>query len=153
MISELGARSAFPAQTGVDKQVRILVVEDYEPFRAHICRTLRQQPCLDVVGEADDGLAAVFKAQMLQPDLILLDIGLPKLNGIEAARRILSANSAARIIFVTHESSLDIVRHAIRLGVAAYVRKLYIREDLLMAINTVLRGQHFVSSGLATRSI
>ena len=66
----------------------ILVVDDYEPWRRFVSTTLQKQPKLQVIGEALDGLEAVQKAQQLQPDLILLDIGLPTLNGIEAARRI-----------------------------------------------------------------
>jgi CheY-like chemotaxis protein len=67
---------------------RVLVVEDYEPFRRFVCSTLGTRPELQIVGEASDGLQAVQKAEELQPDLILLDIGLPTLNGIEAAHRI-----------------------------------------------------------------
>jgi CheY-like chemotaxis protein len=68
--------------------VRVLVVEDSEPFRRFLCSTLGKRPELQIVGEVSDGLEAVHKVQELQPDLILLDIGLPTLNGIEAARRL-----------------------------------------------------------------
>ena len=77
----------------------VLVVEDYEPFRRFICSTLAKRPGLQIVGEVSGGLQAVQKAQELQPDLILLDIGLPKLNGIEAARRISRLEPAAKILF------------------------------------------------------
>src|SRR5271167_2404752 len=68
--------------------VRVLVVDDYEPLRRFVCSTLGKKPELHVIGEVSDGLEAVRKAEELQPDLILLDIGLPTLNGIEAARQI-----------------------------------------------------------------
>ena len=68
--------------------VRVLVVEDWEPFRRFLCSTLAKRPELQIIGEVSDGLEAVHKAEELQPDLILLDIGLPTLNGIGAARRI-----------------------------------------------------------------
>jgi CheY-like chemotaxis protein len=69
-------------------EFRVLVVEDYEPFRRFVCSTLSKRPDLQIVGEVSDGLEAVLKARELRPDLILLDVGLPTLNGIEAARRI-----------------------------------------------------------------
>ena len=69
-------------------KVGVLVVEDFDPFRQFVCSTLGKRPELEIVGEASDGLEALYKAEELQPDLILLDIGLPSLNGIEAAQRI-----------------------------------------------------------------
>ena len=80
---------------------RILVVDDYEPWRGFVLTTLQKQPELQVIGEAVDGLEAVQKAQQLQPDLILLDIGLPTLNEIEAARRIRELSPKSRILFVS----------------------------------------------------
>jgi len=68
--------------------IRVLVVDDYEPFRRLVCSTVGKVPALQIVGEASDGLEAVRRAEELKPDLVLLDIGLPELNGIEAARRI-----------------------------------------------------------------
>src|SRR5882762_387129 len=68
--------------------VRVLVVDDYEPFRRFVCSTLGKRPEWQIVGQASDGLEAVQKAEELQPDLIVLDLGLPTLHGIEAARRI-----------------------------------------------------------------
>ena len=69
--------------------IRVMVVEDFHPFRRFVCSKLEQRPELQVICEVSDGLEAVQKAEELKPDLILLDIGLPTLNGIEAARRIL----------------------------------------------------------------
>ena len=76
--------------------VRVLVVDDHEPFRRFACSTLAKRRNLQVIGEASDGLEAVRKAEELQPDLIVLDIGLPTLNGIEVARRIRSYALNAR---------------------------------------------------------
>ena len=76
--------------------VRVLVVDDSEPFRRFICSTLRKRPELQIVGETSDGLEAVNKAEELQPDLIVLDIGLPALDGIEAGRRIASSALTAK---------------------------------------------------------
>ena len=85
--------------------IRILVVEDHEPFRRFVCSTLAKRPEMHIVAEATDGLEAVQKAEELQPDLILFDVGLPKLNGIEAARRIRTVSPESKILFVSQESS------------------------------------------------
>jgi CheY-like chemotaxis protein len=82
-------------------QVRILVVEDFEPFRRFVCATLQARPEWQVIAEASDGLQAVQKAEELKPDLILLDIGLPGLNGIEAARRIRKLSINSKIVLVS----------------------------------------------------
>jgi DNA-binding NarL/FixJ family response regulator len=128
--------------------VNILVVDDHEPFRQFVCTTLGRQPNLQVIGEVQDGLDAVEQAEALQPDLILLDIGLPRLNGIEAARRIRRLAPRARIIFLTQESSSDVVREAFISGASAYVTKMLAGKDLLAAVEMVMQGKQFVSSGL-----
>jgi DNA-binding NarL/FixJ family response regulator len=99
-----------------------------------------------VICEVSDGLEAVQKAEELKPDLILLDIGLPTLNGIEAARRIRKLVPESKIIFSTQETDADIVQEAMRLGAWAYVFKTHAECDLLPAIHAVLSGKRFVSS-------
>src|SRR5215471_7104732 len=101
--------------------LRILVVEDYEPFRRVICSTLRERDFR--VTETSDGLEAVEKAQELQPDLVLFDIGLPRLNGIESAKQVRSLVPNAKVMFVSQESSPDVVLEAFRLGAHGYVHK------------------------------
>jgi len=127
---------------------RVLVVEDHEPFRRYVCSTLQGQVDLQVIGEPEDGLQAVQHAEALQPDLILFDIGLPQLNGIEAARQIRKLAPNARIIFLTQESSAEVVREALSLGAWGYVLKAQAQNDLLAAIAAVANGERFVSSGL-----
>ena len=102
-----------------------------------------QKVVQDIV-EVSDGLQAVREAQRLQPDLILLDIGLPTLNGIEAARQIRTLSPASKIIFVTQESSADVVQEAISIGVSGYVVKTDVGDELLGAIVAVLRGEQFI---------
>jgi CheY-like chemotaxis protein len=128
--------------------LRILVVEDYVPFRRLVCSTLLQKPEFQVIGEASDGLEAVQKAGELQPDLVLLDIGLPKLNGFQAAQQISTAAPCARLLFVSQESSSDILQEAFRLGADGYVHKQRAQNDLFHAIDAVLAGKTFVSEGL-----
>lgn len=125
------------------------MVEDFEPFRRVVASILQQQSELQIISESSDGLEAVRKAEELQPDLILLDIGLPRLNGIEAARRIRRVSPGSKILFVSQESSVDLVREALTLGAQGYVVKLDAGSDLLTAVNTVLRGETFLSRTLA----
>jgi DNA-binding NarL/FixJ family response regulator len=129
--------------------VRVLVVEDFEPFRRFIASTLQETAELRIICEASDGLEAVQKAQELQPDLIVLDIGLPTLNGIEAARRIRQVSPESKILFLSQESSVDAVQEALGLGAHGYVVKAHAGSDLLAAVEAVLQGNQFVSSGLS----
>jgi DNA-binding NarL/FixJ family response regulator len=129
--------------------VRVLVVDDYEPFRRFICSTLGRKPELQVVAETADGLEAVHKAEELRPDLIVLDIGLPTLNGIEAARRIRKLSPKSKILFVSQESSADAVQEALSLGALGYVVKAHAGSELLSAVGAVLEGKQFVSGGLS----
>jgi CheY-like chemotaxis protein len=121
-------------------------VEDHEQFRRFIYSTLEKAPELQVIGIVSDGLAAVQKAEELQPDLILLDIGLPKLNGIEAARRIRRLSPETKILFVSQESSADVVREALGTGASGYIVKTDAGRELLEAVSAVLRGEFFVGA-------
>ena len=128
---------------------RVLVVEDSEPFRKFICSALGKRPELQIIGEVTDGLEAVQKAEELQPDLIVLDIGLPSLNGINAARRIRKVAPHSKILFVTQESSTDVAQEALGLGALGYVVKAHAGRELLVAVEDVRQGRRFVSAGLA----
>jgi CheY-like chemotaxis protein len=112
---------------------------------------LQARPEWQVISEASDGLEAVEKAQDLKPDLILLDIGLPKLNGIEAARQIRQLSPRSKIIFLSQNNNLDVVRSALNTGAHGYVRKTDVKRQLFPAMDAVLRGEQFVSSGLKGR--
>jgi DNA-binding NarL/FixJ family response regulator len=128
--------------------IRVLVVDDYEPFRRLVRSTLGKRPALQIVGEAADGVAAVRQAEELKPDLILLDIGLPMLNGMEAARRILKLLPECKILFLSQETSADVVQEALSFGAMGYVSKTRTASDLLAAVEAVLERRRFVSSGL-----
>ena len=118
--------------------IRVLLVEDYEPWRRYLSSMVREQPGLQVIGEVSDGLEAVHKAAALQPDLILLDIGLPSVNGIEAARQIRRLAPASKILFVSENRSVDIAEEALRTGAGGYVLKADAAGDLLPAVKAVL---------------
>jgi len=128
--------------------VRILLVDDYEPFRRFVRSTLRKRPSLQIVAEVSDGLEAIQQAEELKPDLILLDIGLPTLNGIEAAREIRKLAPESKIIFVTQESLADVVQEALSMGVLGYVLKAQAGTDLIAAVEAVIEGRQFLSSSL-----
>jgi DNA-binding NarL/FixJ family response regulator len=132
--------------------LRVLIVDDYEPFRQFIGTKLQTNPQLRIVKEVCDGAEAVQQAQELQPDLILLDIGLPTLNGIEAARRIRKVSPTAKILFVTENRSTDIAEEALSTGAGGYVVKSDAGSELLPAIEAVLHGKQFVSAGLKDRN-
>src|SRR5246127_1645814 len=123
---------------------RVLVVEDHEPFRRFVCSTLEKRPQLQIVCEASDGLDAVRRAEELHPDLILLDVGLPSLNGIEAARRIRKLSHKSKILFISENRSWDIAEEALRMGAGGYVVKSDAAGELLPAVEAVLRGKRYV---------
>ena len=129
--------------------IRVLVVEDYEPFRRFLISTLQDRAEVRDIHEVSDGLEAVQEAQTLQPDLILLDIGLPRLNGVEAARRIRKVSPTSKIIFVTQESSPDVVQEALGLGALGYIVKAHAGRELIAGVEAVRDGRLFVSAGVA----
>jgi len=133
--------------------VRVLIAEDFVPYRQYICSTLASLCGLQVVGEVSDGLEAIQKAVQLRPDLILLDIGLPSLNGIETARQIRTLVPDSKIIFLTQESAPDVVQVALSLGAQGYVVKNQAGTDLVTAVGAVLSGSKFVSSLLAPDNV
>lgn len=137
-----------PEKTLPSASIRILLVDDFEHWRQSVRSMLRANARLAIVGEAVDGLEAIQKAQQLQPDLILLDIGLPQLNGVEAASRIEKVAPEAKVVFVSQDSDVDLVDAAINNGARGYVLKADAGRDLLPAIAAVVRGERFVSSGL-----
>jgi DNA-binding NarL/FixJ family response regulator len=131
--------------------MRILVVDDFEPIRSFVSSLLQREPELQVISAASDGLEAVQKTKELKPDLIVLDIGLPKLNGIEAARRIRKLVPESKILFLSQVSDAYVVHEALSLGVSGYVDKIHAGTELLAAVEAVLQGKQFVSSGLEDR--
>ena len=126
--------------------ITVLVVDDYEPFRRFVCSMLEERAEFQVIGQASDGLEAIQKAVELQPDLILMDIGLPKLNGISAAKQIRGLARHSKLIFVSQESDSEVVQETFRLGASGFVHKPRALGVLLSGIQAVLAGNRFISN-------
>ena len=116
---------------------RLLLVDDFEPWRRYLSATLDTHPW-QVLDEAADGLDAVQKARNLEPDLILLDVGLPQISGIDAARRIFDHNPHANILFVSEHRSWEIAEAALATGARGYVLKSDAGRDLPLAMRAVV---------------
>jgi len=128
--------------------IRILVVDDFKEWRHQVFLFLQARPEWQVIWEASDGSDAVQKAEELKPDLVLLDIGLPKLNGIEVARQVRQLSPNSKIVFLSTDNSSDVVEAALSTGAHGYVYKARAHSDLVPAIDAVLRGKQFVSTML-----
>jgi DNA-binding NarL/FixJ family response regulator len=128
--------------------IRVLVVEDHRDWRKLVRLLFQMRPEWQIIREVTDGVEAVQMAGQLKPDLILLDIGLPTLNGIEAARQIRQLSPNSKIVFVSMDDSLDVVQVALGTGALGYVYKADAGSELLAAVEAVLRGERFVSSGI-----
>jgi DNA-binding NarL/FixJ family response regulator len=120
--------------------VRILIVDDFEEWRDYVRSILTEQADLEVVGESSDGLEAIQSSEELQPDLVLLDIELPKMNGLDAARHIRRVSPGTKILFLSSYHYLDIMREALRLG-AAFVVKADAGRDLLLIVRAIIRNE------------
>jgi DNA-binding NarL/FixJ family response regulator len=112
--------------------MRVLIAEDFAPFRQWLYSSLRNRPGFSLIREVADGLEAVQEAAVLQPDLVLLDIRLPSLNGLDAARQIRKLSPKSKLLFVSQESSADVVQEALRIGASGYILK----------ANAVIRCRH-----------
>ena len=124
--------------------LRTLLVDDNVDFRKVLRSILQEKTECVVIGEASDGMNAIEQAKELQPDLILLDLSLPKLNGMEAGRRIRKSCPHSKIIFLSQDNSPEIVQGALRLGAAGYLLKSDATE-LPLAVDAILQGEVFVS--------
>ena len=132
---------------------RVLVVDDFEPWRRHVASTLGESARWQIVGEAADGPDAIEKAANLRPDLILLDVGLPTVNGIEAARRILAHDSTLKILFVSEHQSWEIAEAALCTGARGYICKSDSARELSPAMDAIVEGRRFVAARFGGRVV
>jgi DNA-binding NarL/FixJ family response regulator len=128
--------------------VRILIVDDFAPWRSLVSEMLSENRNWRIVGVVSDGLEAVLKAEELQPDLILLDIGLPKVTGIEAARQIRKVAPKSKILFLSQESDVEVARVDLSEGGHGYVVKSDANSELFPAVEAVMQGKQFMSRRL-----
>lgn len=129
--------------------INILLVEDHQIVRQGLRAILEAEPDIAVIGEAANGLDAVSEAVRLQPDVIVMDIAMPQLNGIEATRQITSANGSVRVLALSMHGNRQIVLEALRAGAAGYLLKDCARDDLARAIRTVQSNLAFFSPQVA----
>ena len=132
---------------------RILIVDDFADWQRFVLAKIREKTGFCVVGVASDGLEAVAQAQKLQPDLILLDINLPKLNGIEAARQIHKVAPESRILFLSQVLDIEVAQAALDAGGHGYVLKLDAEAELFAAMEAIMLGKRFVSHGLEDQEV
>ena len=141
MVAELFGGLA-PAST-----TRVLVVDDFAPWRRMVRLTLRAKPNIEIVAEAENGMVAIQKALDVKPDIVVLDIELPDLNGIEVAREIRRSLPGIRILFLTESSAPEVVQEAMSAGALGYVLKSTAAHDLEPALEALVHDSHFLSLG------
>lgn len=132
--------------SALERSIRVLIVDNYQPWNDFVGSMLGEVPGLEVIAQLSDGLEAAQKAEELQPDLILLDLGLPGLNGIEAARQIRKCAPQSRILFVSENRTREVVDAALDTGALGYILKSDARMELLLALDAVLHGKRHVSA-------
>ena len=149
----MGDDTSVPATShrawiSVNHLTRIVLVDDFEPWRAYVRSVVDDHPTFEIMAEASDGMEAVRRVEELQPDLVLLDIGLPSIDGIAAARLMRRVAPDAKILFLTENRHSDIAEAAFQAGGHGYVVKSDSAHDLLIAMGAVLKGEKFVSRTL-----
>ena len=130
---------------------QILLVDDFNPWQDRVRETLKSEHDLAIVATATNGLDAVRKATELQPNIILMDLSLPGLGGIEATRRIRKTSTTSKILFLSIDSKLEVIEAAFKVGASGYILKLDADLDLLAGIRSILRGEQFISRSLNGR--
>lgn len=120
--------------------IRLLIVDDHDLLRDGIRSRLTDEPSITVVGEASDGLSAIAQCRSLSPDVVLLDISMPGMNGLEAASEIIKANPSVRILFLSIYDNEEYVEEALRIGANGFILKDVSKDEMILAIQAVARG-------------
>jgi DNA-binding NarL/FixJ family response regulator len=131
--------------------IRVLIVDDHSVYRKVLRLLCETKGHFEVIGEAENGLKAVEKAQQLQPDVILMDLRMPAMDGIEATRAIIKANPAARIIMLTAHAQDPYLFNAVKAGARGYLIKDVTHETLIQSIQAVHRGETLLDTSLTTK--
>lgn len=129
-------------------QLRILIADDHPIFRRGLCDVIESDANLQLVGQAGDGEAALSLVGKLQPDIVILDVHMPKITGLQAGRKLIENKTAVKIILLTMHEDEELLNEALQLGIHAYVLKENAVEDLIQAVRTVADGRTFISATL-----
>ncbi len=129
--------------------VRLMIADDHGVLRAGLIALLKEEPGMEVVGEADDENSAVSLAVEKRPDVVLMDLSMPNTGGIEATRRIKKLVPEARILILTFHEDKSLMQEAIRSGAMGYILKRAVKSELLNAIQAVMRGELYLHPAMA----
>lgn len=132
--------------------IRILVADDHEVVRRGVCTLLGREADFSVVCETADGVQAVAKAKELQPDLIVLDISMPGMDGFEAARSIRKVSPASEIVFLSQHDSVEVVRQSFQAGARGYVVKSDIAQELITALRAAIQKKQYLNERLSEQA-
>lgn len=135
----------------MSKKVTIVLVDDHAVVRAGVRRLLEQEALFDVIGEAESGEKAYYMFGELKPDVMVMDLSMPGMGGLEAIRRILMRHERARILVLTMHEDLSFANQALKLGAKGYLIKNTLGDDLVKSIQTVSRGEVFLSDEIAKK--
>ncbi len=135
----------------MSKKVTIILVDDHAVVRAGVRRLLEQEALFDVIGEAESGEKAYHMFGELKPDVMVMDLSMPGIGGLEAIRRILMRHERARILVLTMHEDLSFANQALKLGAKGYLIKNTLGDDLVKSIQTVSRGEVFLSDEIAKK--
>lgn len=133
--------------------IRIILADDHAIVRTGLARLLQQQQGMEVVGQADNGVSAVALTKQLSPDVVVMDIGMPDLNGIEATRQIVKESPRIKVIGLSMHSSKRYIREMFKAGASGYLLKNCPFEELTEAINVVIAGKTYISPSISTAVI
>lgn len=131
--------------------IRVLLADDHAVLRSGLRLLIERQPGVEVVGEAGDGNEALAKAKALQPDLVLLDINMPGLDGLAALPKLRLESPNTRVLMLTMHDDVSYLQEALRAGASGYVLKRAVDNELLMAIQAVMRGETYVHSAMTQK--
>ena len=135
------------------ERIRVLIVDDHALFRRGLMLVLESEDGIDVVGEADDGEDAIAKAEQLAPDVVLMDVRMPRISGIEATRRLAEALPTTKIIMLTVSDEEEDLYEAIKAGATGYLLKEISIEEVADAVRAVTQGQTLISPSMASKLI
>ncbi|MDW7711111.1 MAG: response regulator transcription factor [Deferrisomatales bacterium] len=129
--------------------IRVIVADDHHLVRQGICALLDKAPDMEVVGEAEDGMAALELVRRTPPDILVLDLAMPRMNGIQTIERVQALGGRTRVVVLSMYSDETLVRQAIRSGAAGYLLKRSVTEELLLAIRAATRGETYLSPSVS----